>query len=304
MQTFQDLIFKLSEFWAARGLRAAAAATTSRSAPAPCTPTPSCACSARSPGGWPTSSPRAGRPTAATATTRSGSASTTSSRSSSSPRRTTCSGSTCAAWRRSGIDLARARPALRGGQLGGPDARRLGRRLAGDARRHGDHPVHLLPAGRRPGAASRSARRSPTGWSASPCSSACHESIYEIDWVPRGVELRPGAAPGGGRVLEVLLRARRRRPSCSSSSTACEREARRCLEAGLVLPAYECALKCSHLFNVLDARGAVSVTERVGADEAGARPGDRPAPRSTSRAASGWASRCSRRRPGEVAKAG
>jgi glycyl-tRNA synthetase alpha chain len=43
-----------------------------------------------------------------------------------------------------------------------------------------------------------------------------------------------------------------------------EREARRCLEAGLVLPAYECALKCSHLFNVLDARGAVSVTERVG----------------------------------------
>ena len=42
-----------------------------------------------------------------------------------------------------------------------------------------------------------------------------------------------------------------------------EREARRCLEAELVLPAYDCALKCSHLFNVLDARGAVSVTERV-----------------------------------------
>ena len=30
-----------------------------------------------------------------------------------------------------------------------------------------------------------------------------------------------------------------------------------------MLPAYECALKCSHLFNVMDARGAVSVTERV-----------------------------------------
>jgi len=42
-----------------------------------------------------------------------------------------------------------------------------------------------------------------------------------------------------------------------------EKEAERCLEAGLVLPAYECALKCSHLFNVMDARGAVSVTERV-----------------------------------------
>jgi glycyl-tRNA synthetase alpha chain len=43
-----------------------------------------------------------------------------------------------------------------------------------------------------------------------------------------------------------------------------EREARRCLEVGAVLPAYECALRCSHAFNVLDARGAVSVTERVG----------------------------------------
>ncbi len=32
----------------------------------------------------------------------------------------------------------------------------------------------------------------------------------------------------------------------------------------LVLPAYEATLKCSHLFNLLDARGAVSVTERVG----------------------------------------
>ena len=42
-----------------------------------------------------------------------------------------------------------------------------------------------------------------------------------------------------------------------------EREAKRCLEAGLVIPAYEGALKCSHVFNVLDARGAVSVTERV-----------------------------------------
>ena len=42
-----------------------------------------------------------------------------------------------------------------------------------------------------------------------------------------------------------------------------EAEAGRCLEASLVLPAYECALKCSHLFNVLDSRGAVSVTERV-----------------------------------------
>jgi glycyl-tRNA synthetase alpha chain len=41
-----------------------------------------------------------------------------------------------------------------------------------------------------------------------------------------------------------------------------EAEAVRTLEAGLVVPAYEHALRCSHTFNLLDARGAVSVTER------------------------------------------
>jgi glycyl-tRNA synthetase alpha chain len=30
------------------------------------------------------------------------------------------------------------------------------------------------------------------------------------------------------------------------------------------LAAYDCVLKCSNLFNLLDARGAISVTERVG----------------------------------------
>jgi len=43
-----------------------------------------------------------------------------------------------------------------------------------------------------------------------------------------------------------------------------EGEAHRCLEEGLVLPAYDWALKCSHVFNLLDSRGALSVTERTG----------------------------------------
>jgi glycyl-tRNA synthetase alpha chain len=42
-----------------------------------------------------------------------------------------------------------------------------------------------------------------------------------------------------------------------------EAEARRLMEALLVLPAYEMVLKCSHTFNLLDARGAISVTERA-----------------------------------------
>jgi glycyl-tRNA synthetase alpha chain len=43
-----------------------------------------------------------------------------------------------------------------------------------------------------------------------------------------------------------------------------EAEAGRALDAGLVLPAYEATLGCSHQFNLLDARGAVSATDRVG----------------------------------------
>ncbi len=45
---------------------------------------------------------------------------------------------------------AGARPALRRGQLGIADARRLGARLGSLVERHGSHPVHLFPAGRRP----------------------------------------------------------------------------------------------------------------------------------------------------------
>ena len=87
-------------------------------------------------------------------------------------------------------------------------------------------------------------------------------SIYDIGWVPGGVDY--GQVRHQDEVefskyyfelADVDFLARQ--------FEGYERESGRCLEAGLVLPAYECALKCSHLFNVLDARGAVSVTERV-----------------------------------------
>jgi glycyl-tRNA synthetase alpha chain len=42
-----------------------------------------------------------------------------------------------------------------------------------------------------------------------------------------------------------------------------EGEAKRLMEAQCVLPAYEMVMKCSHTFNLLDARGAISVTERA-----------------------------------------
>jgi glycyl-tRNA synthetase alpha chain len=43
-----------------------------------------------------------------------------------------------------------------------------------------------------------------------------------------------------------------------------EKEAHRLVDLKLSLPAYDFCLKCSHVFNILDARGAISVTERTG----------------------------------------
>ncbi len=87
-------------------------------------------------------------------------------------------------------------------------------------------------------------------------------SVYDIDWVPGGPRYgqvrHQDEVESSKYYFEVadveMLR---------SHFDGWERESRRCLEAGLVIPAYECALKCSHLFNVLDARGAISVTGRV-----------------------------------------
>jgi len=90
------------------------------------------------------------------------------------------------------------------------------------------------------------------------------DSIYDIEWgggvsygEVRLVEERE-ASVYGFEVADVeMLR-------CHFEDW--ESEARRCLERDppLVIPAVEATLKTSHLFNLLDARGAVSVTERVG----------------------------------------
>jgi glycyl-tRNA synthetase alpha chain len=44
----------------------------------------------------------------------------------------------------------------------------------------------------------------------------------------------------------------------------CEQESLNIVQKDLPIPAYEYCLKCSHIFNLLDARGAISVTERTG----------------------------------------
>jgi glycyl-tRNA synthetase alpha chain len=91
---------------------------------------------------------------------------------------------------------------------------------------------------------------------------ALAKSIYDIEWVSgvRYGEVRHQDEVEASRyyfeVADVSF--------YQQIFEGMEREAKHCLGAGLVLPAYEAALKCSHAFNVLDARGAVSVTERVG----------------------------------------
>ncbi len=88
-------------------------------------------------------------------------------------------------------------------------------------------------------------------------------SLYDIEWVADGVtygQVRHQDEVEFSRYYFELADVEFLRFQFDGN----EAEAIRCLEADLVLPAYECALKCSHLFNVLDARGAVSVTERVG----------------------------------------
>jgi glycyl-tRNA synthetase alpha chain len=88
------------------------------------------------------------------------------------------------------------------------------------------------------------------------------ESVYDLEWAP-GVRY-------GHVHHEMEVEFSRFNFDVADQAThfklfeACEAEARRLLKADLILPAYDYCLKCSHLFNVLDARGAVSVTERPG----------------------------------------
>jgi glycyl-tRNA synthetase alpha chain len=87
-------------------------------------------------------------------------------------------------------------------------------------------------------------------------------NVYDIEWVSGGAtygEVRHQDEVESSRYYFELADV----GFLEQQFAGLEGEARRCLQAGAVLPAYECALRCSHTFNVMDARGAVSVTERV-----------------------------------------
>jgi glycyl-tRNA synthetase alpha chain len=88
------------------------------------------------------------------------------------------------------------------------------------------------------------------------------ESVYDIEWV-KGVKYREIFHEN-----EVEMSAYALRESDPAQLFALfesyEKECKRLVvEKELPLPAYDYALKCSHTFNLLDARGAISVTERA-----------------------------------------
>jgi len=93
------------------------------------------------------------------------------------------------------------------------------------------------------------------------------ENVYDLDW--DGVDKKKGGKTYG----DVFLRAEKEFSAYNFEVADtemlkrhfadAEQECNRALAAGLALPAYDQCLKASHLFNLLDARGAVSVTERA-----------------------------------------
>lgn len=87
------------------------------------------------------------------------------------------------------------------------------------------------------------------------------DSVYDLKWAP-------GITYGEVRHQEEVEHSTYAFeaadvPTLRAMFDAHDREAQRVLDGRLVLPAYEHLLRCSHLFNLLDARGAVGVAERA-----------------------------------------
>jgi len=87
------------------------------------------------------------------------------------------------------------------------------------------------------------------------------DNVYDIEWT-KGVKygdlyLRQEQEQSKYNFEEADV------PMLSALFEAYEKEAIKLLGKQLALPAYDYILKCSHTFNILDARGAISVSERM-----------------------------------------
>ncbi len=87
------------------------------------------------------------------------------------------------------------------------------------------------------------------------------QSVYDIEWAP-------GVTYGDICHEDEVQFSRYNfdlagREACVKIFETYETECARLLEEGVVLPAYDCVMKCSHAFNLLDARGAIGVAQRT-----------------------------------------
>jgi len=87
------------------------------------------------------------------------------------------------------------------------------------------------------------------------------DNVYNLGWTR---DVRYGMSITGEKLSfhDIILK----KPTwrCSFDFLRCMKKKRRRWLKGTDLPAYDYCLKTSHTFNLLDARGAISVTERVG----------------------------------------
>jgi glycyl-tRNA synthetase alpha chain len=87
------------------------------------------------------------------------------------------------------------------------------------------------------------------------------DNVYELEWV-KGIKY--GDVHHRGEVeFSIYNFEAADVPMLFQLFGMFEKESIRLIEKGLVLPAYDYCLKCSHAFNMLEARGAISVTERT-----------------------------------------
>ena len=88
------------------------------------------------------------------------------------------------------------------------------------------------------------------------------ESVYDLSW---NGNVTYGQVHHQGEVEHSKYNFELSDPDMLLSFfNACEAECKRLCEAGLPWPAYDYCLRCSHTFNMLQARGAISITERTG----------------------------------------
>ena len=169
-----------------------------------------------------------------------------------------------------------ARHPLRRGRLGEPDARRLGPRLGGLVRRHGG--VASSPTSSRSAAttAARSRASSPTASSASPCTCSAtttSRTCRSTTPPPRSrsptatSSARPRPNTPAGTSTSPTPRccsatSRTPRPNAPASSPSPRWTRGPAAASSWRCPPTTSASRPRHLFNLLDARGVISVTER------------------------------------------